>query len=108
MANDKDFDIFPFWGRLKIDKKRTTLVIDETKVVHKKTKKEVAGYVHREATHSSKKDFEEIFPNPDTNDKKPMYLKRPRKLPKSMIEKHNKNLTMPAYLKNRYSKNNKQ
>ena len=37
---EKDFpNEFPFWARLKIGKKRTTLVIDEEKVINKKTKK---------------------------------------------------------------------
>lgn len=98
---------FPFWGRLKIGKKRTTLVIDEERVINKKTKKIEDGFVHREATHSPKKDREKIFPNPDKSDNKAMYLKRPSKLPKRLIEKHNKKLEMPKQLKERYEKNNK-
>lgn len=97
---------FPFWARLKIDKKRTTLVIDEEKYLDRKTKKIEDGYVNREATHTYKKDFEEIFPNPDPDDDRPMYLRRPTKKPKRMFEPHNKNLKMPKHLKDRYYKNN--
>ena len=97
---------FPFWGRLKIGKNRTTLVIDEEPVVNKKTKKLEDGFVHREATHSPKKDREKISPNPDKSDNKDMYLKRPQKLPKRLFEPHNKNLEMPKHLKERYEKNN--
>lgn len=104
----KEFpDKFPFWARMKINKHRTTLVIDETKVINKKNKKEEDGFVHREATHSYKKEFEKIEPNPDKDDKDPMYLKRPRKLPKRMFEPHNKQLDMPEHLKQKYDKNNK-
>lgn len=98
---------FPFWARLKISKKRTTLVIDEERIVDKKSKKLEDGFVHREATHTNKKDFEKINPNPDKTDSKPMYLKRPTKLPKRLFEPHNKDLDMPQNLKDRYSKNNK-
>lgn len=95
---------FPFWARLKISKQRTTLVIDEEPVINKKTKKEEDGFVHREATHTKKDDYEEIKPNPDRTDSEPMYLKRPRKLPKRMFEPHNKNMDIPDDLKKRYSK----
>lgn len=98
---------FPFWARLKIGKKRTTLVIDEELVKNKQTQKFEEGFVHREATHSYKKEFEKIFPNPDISDKKAMYLKRPRKHPKRLFEVHNKKLNMPKHLKERYDKNNK-
>lgn len=98
---------FPFWARLKISKRRTTLVIDEEPVVNKKTKKTEPGFVHREATHTYKKDFEQVVPNPDRDDPAPMYLKRPRKLPKRMFEPHNKDLNMPETLRKRYDKNNK-
>ena len=98
---------FPFWARLKISKNRTTLVIDEDKAYNKKTKKYEDGFVDREATHSYRKDYEEIKPNPDRTDNRPMYLRRPSKKPKRMFEPHNKDLTMPKYLKDRYSKNNK-
>ena len=69
------------------------------------------GFVHREAIHpnedySNVKGYEEIKPNPDTSDNKPMYLKRPSKLPKRLFEPHNKNLNMPTHLKERYNKNN--
>lgn len=97
---------FPFWARLKIGKKRTTLVIDEEMVVNKKTKKLEDSFVDREATHTYRKDFEKIFPNPDTSDKQPMYLKRPTKKPKRLFEPHNKKLIMPKHLKDRYDKNN--
>lgn len=97
---------FPFWARLKISKNRTTLVIDEEPVVNKKTKKKEDGFVHREATHSKRKDYEEIMPNPDKEDPDPMYLKRPRKHPKRMFAPHNKHLDMPEWLKERYEKNN--
>ena len=98
---------FPFWARLKISKRRTTLVIDEEPVVNRKTKKTEPGFVHREATHTYKKDFEQVVPNPDRDDPAPMYLKRPRKLPKRMFEPHNKDLNMPETLRKRYDKNNK-
>lgn len=98
---------FPFWGRLRFEKKRTTLVIDEEPVINKKTKIEEPGYVHREATHKEKKGFEKIYPNPDKTDPEPMYLKKPKKTPQRMIKPHNKNLDMPKHLKERYSKNNK-
>ena len=98
---------FPFWARLKIAKRRTTLVIDEDVVEDKKKKKTVEAFVHREATHTYKKDHEKIDPNPDKSDPKPMYLKRPKKLPKYMFEAHNKDLDMPEELVKRYAKNNK-
>lgn len=97
---------FPFWARLKISKNRTTLVIDSEMVVNKKTKKKEDGFVHREATHTQKKDYEKIDPNPDKDDPKPMYLKRPRKHPKRLFSPHNKELDMPESLKERYEKNN--
>ena len=97
---------FPFWARLKIGKKRTTLVIDEEMVVNNKTKKLEDSFVDREATHTYRKDFEKIFPNPDTSDKQPMYLRRPTKKPKRLFEPHNKKLIMPKHLKDRYDKNN--
>lgn len=98
---------FPFWARFKLNKRRTTLVIDEEQKINKKSGKEENLYVHREATHTEKKDYEKIYPNPDKEDKSPMYLKRPRKHPKKMFEPHNKSLDMPDFLKNRYDKNNK-
>lgn len=64
-------------------------------------------FVHREATHSARKDYEKIFPNPDKADKEPMYLKRPTKKPKKLFELHNKDLSMPKHLIDRYDKNNK-
>lgn len=100
-------DRFPFWARLKIEKHRTTLVIDEETVLDKKTKKTEPGFVHREATHTAGKGFEKIEPNPDRSDKRPMYLKSPRKLPKRMFTPHNKKLDLPENLKERYDKNNK-
>lgn len=91
------FLLFPFWARLKIGKNRTTLVIDE----------EGEDFVHREATHTPKSDHTMISPNPDKNDPKPMYLKRPRKLPKRMFKPHNKPLDLPEELKKQYEPNNK-
>lgn len=100
-------DKFPFWARLKINKKRTTLVIDEEQFLDRRTKKIEEGFVHREATHTKKdKEYEEVNPNPDKDDPEPMYLKRPRKHPKRMFEPHNKDLAMPDFLKERYEKNN--
>lgn len=107
MSSKKEFPKeFPFWARLKINKNRTTLVIDEDLVKNKKTKKMEDGFVHREATSTFHKGFEEIKPNPDKTKKDPMYLKSPRKIPKEMVKPHNKNLDMPRHLKDRYSKNN--
>lgn len=98
---------FPFWARLKIDKNRTTLVIDDENVLNKKTKKYEDSFVHRESTHKKRKGLEEIKPNPDRDDPKPMYLKSPAKLPKKLFKPHNKELDMPKHLKERYEKNNK-
>ena len=101
-------DKFPFWGRLRIEKKRTTLVIDEDVAVNKKTKKQEDVYIHREATSAKKKkEYEEIKPNPDKDKKEPMYLKRTKRIPKKLIKPHNKDLVMPEELKKRYEKNNK-
>ena len=109
MSKKKEFpNEFPFWARMKINKHRTSLVIDEEMVVNKKTKKLEDGFVHREATSKYHKGFEEILPNPDKDKRpNPMYLKSPRKLPKKLFETHNKKLAMPKHLKDRYSKNNK-
>lgn len=96
----------PFWTRMRIGGKHTSLVIDKEKVVNKKTKKEEPGFVYREATHKEKKDREKIFPNPDRTDPDPMYLKRPEKKPQRLFEPHNKVLDMPEHLKKRYEKNN--
>ena len=92
---------------MKISKNRTTLVIDEEMAFNKKSGKIEDSFVHRESTHTKKKDYEEVSPNPDSSDEDPMYLKRPRKLPKRMFSPHNKELSMPDYLKERYEKNNK-
>ena len=107
VKEEKLIEKYPFWARLKISKNRTTLVIDESPVYNKKTKKIEDGYVHREATSKSKPDYEEIYPNPDKTKNEAMYLKRPRKLPKKLFTMHNKNLDMPKYLKERYERNNK-
>ena len=107
MSKDKFPKEYPFWARMKISKRRTTLVIDDTKTVNKKTKKVVDGFVHREATHTFKSSFEKITPNPDESDSSPMYLRSPRKLPQSMFEVHNKNLKMPKHLRDRYYKERK-
>lgn len=107
-SNKNEFpDEFPFWARLKIDKNRITLVIDEDKAYNKKKKRYEDGYVHRESTHSERKGFEKLYPNPDSNDPNPMYLKSPKKTPKSMFKTNNKNLSMPRHLKEKYSRNNK-
>jgi len=107
LSKNKEFpNEFPFWARLKVGKKRTTLVIDKEKVINKQTKKLEDGFVNREATHTFRKDFEKIFPNPDPQDKEPMYLRRPTKKPKRLFEPHNKNLRMPKHLKDKYNKNN--
>ncbi len=97
---------FPFWARLKINKHRTALVIDEEKVVNKKTKELEDGFVHREATHTENSKYEKIFPNPDKADPKPMFLKDPEKKPKRLFQPHNKDLDMPEELRERYDKNN--
>lgn len=99
--------LFPFWGRLKIGKKRPTLVIDEEEVVHKKTKQKVPGYVHRETTHNKDKGYEEVKPNPDKPDSEPMYLKGARKIPQSLVKPLKEDFDMPEHLKKRYSKNNR-
>lgn len=99
---------FPFWARFKPNKGRTTLVIDE----EQDNKNEIL-FVHREAIHCAEDnkyvlsgDYEKVFPNPDTSDPDPMYLKRPHKHSIRVFEPHNKNLTMPEDLKQRYDKNN--
>ncbi len=99
-------DEFPFWARLKIDKKRTTLVIDEEVEIKIPSQKVEELFVHREATHTKGKNVKEISPNPDPSDPDPMYLKRPRKLPKKLFEPHNKDLNMPEELRKLYEKNN--
>ena len=99
---------FPFWARLKIDKNRSALVIDEEPVVNKKTKRTEDGFVHREVIHTNKKDYEEISPNPDRTDPNPMYLKRPEKKPKRLFKPHDQDWDMPEHLKERYEKNNKE
>ena len=96
----------PFWARLRIGGQHPSLIIDREDVVNKKTKKEEKGFVYRESTHVEKKDREEIFPNPDKSDPRPMYLKRPAKKPQRLFEPHNKELSMPDKLKKRYEKNN--
>ena len=105
-TKDKFPEKFPFWARLRIDKHRTTLVIDEEQVLNKQKNKMEEGFVHREATHVKHKDYEEISPNPDKKDPKPMFLKRPKKHPKRLFSPHNKKLDMPDDLKKRYDKNN--
>lgn len=102
---DKFLNKFPFWARLKIYKNRTTLVIDEERGINKKTQKEEDLFVHREATHTQGHG-EPIIPNPDKDDTEPMYLKSPSKLPKRLFKPHNKDLTMPEDLRQRYDKNN--
>ena len=113
-ASKKGFpDKFPFWARFKPNKNRTTLVIDEEQVKRKNSDTVDDCFVHREAIHCDDDnkyvlsgDYEKVFPNPDTSDNSPMYLKRPHKHPKRMFAPHNKNLTMPEDLRQRYEKNN--
>lgn len=107
-AKPKEFPTtFPFWARLKIEKRRTALIIDEDIATNKKTNKKENVFVHREATHTYKSEYQEIKPNPDKSDLKPMYLKKPKIKPKRMFAPHNKELTMPEDLKKQYEKNNK-
>ena len=98
---------FPFWARVVFDKERSTLVIDEADVLDKKRNKYIPGFVHREATHSYKKEYEKIEPNPNPKDKRAMYLKRPKKTPKSFFVKETRYFKIPKYLIEKYSKNNK-
>ena len=107
MTNNKFPKKFPFWAKLKIGKNRTTLVIDEDLAFNKKSKRFEEWVVNWKATHSYRKDYEEIKSNPDKTDKKPMYLRRPTKKPKRLFEPYNKKMEMPQYLKDRYGKNNK-
>ena len=106
--NNKFEDVrqFPFWAKLKIEKHRPTLVIDETKKASKRSGKEEDCFVHREVTHTSNKNNEKIEPNPNRNDSRPMYLKRPRVLPKRLFTKYEKKMSVPQYLVDRYKKNN--
>lgn len=114
VASKKEFpDKFPFWARFKPNKNRTTLVIDEEQIKRKNSDMVDDCFVHREAIHCGDDnkyvlsgDYEKVYPNPDTSDNSPMYLKRPHKHPKRMFAPHNKNLTMPDYLRQRYEKNN--
>lgn len=107
-AKPKEFPTtFPFWARLKIEKRRTALIIDEDIATNKKTNKKENVYVHREATHTYKSEYQEIMPNPDKSDPKPMYLKKPKIKPKRMFAPHNKELIMPEDLKKQYEKNTK-
>ncbi|MDY6367713.1 MAG: hypothetical protein SPL13_04285 [Clostridia bacterium] len=99
-------DKFPFWGRLKIEKNRPTLVIDEDIVIDKKSQKEVEGFVHREVLHKQVKGQKGIMPNPDKTDPNPMYLQKPRKLPKRLIKPLDIEFDMPKELKEMYEKNN--
>lgn len=98
---------FPFWARMKISKNRTTLVIDDEPVFNKTSKRLSNNFVHREVTHTYRKDYEEIKPNPDKTDNRPMYLKRPTRMNQRMFSPHNKKISMPEHLEKRYAKNNK-
>ena len=98
---------FPFWARMKISKNRTTLIIDDEPKYNKNSKKFSNNFVHREATHTYKKDYEEIIPNPNPDDLRSMYLKRPSKMDQKMFKPHNKQMNIPQHLKERYRKNNK-
>ena len=100
--------LFPFWGILKIGKRRPTLVIDTTTEAYdKKKKKKVDGFVHREATSQKGKNTEEIFPNPDPKRSEAMYLKRPAKIPYRLIAPNDNNLSMPEELRKRYATKDK-
>lgn len=98
---------FPFWARMKISKNRTTLVIDDEPTYNKTSKRFSNNFVHREATHTYRKGYEEIKPNPNKSDPNPMYLKSPTKMNQRLFRTHNKQLDMPEHLKQRYKKNNK-
>ena len=63
--------------------------------------------MHCEDTSQYLKGYEEIKQNPDKSNQDPMYLKSPRKIPKTLVKPYNKDFTMPQSLKDRYSKNNK-
>ncbi len=97
---------FPFWARLKISKNRPTLVIDEALAKNTKKKKMEEGFVHREVIHTKKSDYEEVNPNPDPNDDRPMFLKRPTKTPQRLFNPMNEEWSMPEELRQRYEKNN--
>lgn len=105
-ATNKFPDKFPFWARFRLSKNRTTLVIDEAPAYDTKHQKEVDGFVHREATHTQGHG-EPIIPNPDKSDPNPMYLRSPRVHPKFLFIPHNKNLTIPEDLRQRYKKDKK-
>ena len=70
---------FPFWARLKINKNRTTLVIDEVDTINKKTNRIEPGYIHRESIHvddeqvARRKGYERIYPNPDRTDSRTIF-----------------------------------
>ena len=98
---------FPFWARLKKNKNRVVLIIDEDLAFDKKKKKYVSGFVNREATHSYKKGFEKVYPNPNPKDSRPMYLKKPNKKAKYEFAPIGTKLNMPKILADRYAKNNK-
>ena len=98
---------FPFWAKIRFDKERPTLVIDEDLAFDKRKKKLVPGFVHREATHSYKKGYEKIEPNPYPKDPNPMYLKKVRKTPKSFFVLEKRKIKIPKYLKEKYSKQHK-
>ena len=86
------------------------MVIDDKPTYDKKSKKISNNFVHREATHpkpGKKTSFEEIKPNLDRTDSRPMLLKSPRKMNQIMFKPHNKKLDMPEHLRERYKKNNR-
>lgn len=84
-------DKFPFWARLKIEKRRPTLIIDEEKAYNKNKKRMEEGFVHREVTHTKKQDYLPVIPNPNKKDKTPLYLKAPQKKPKRLFKPLKKN-----------------
>ena len=98
---------FPFWARLKIEKNRSTLVIDEAPAFNTKKKRMEDGFVHREATSKPGKGRELLTPNPLGDFEKEMYLKRPKTLPQRLFKPHSKQFAVPKHLRERYEKNNK-
>ena len=97
---------FPFWARVRISKQRTTLVIDDIDIINNTSGQSKKGFVHREATHTKRKGYERISPNPDRSDPNDMFLKPPRIRPQRDFEPHNKRLRMPKNLLDKYDKNN--
>lgn len=106
-TNDFAHKRFPFWACLKIGGNHPTLVIDEEKVLDKQCNQLTGGYVHREVTHTKNRITEEITPNPDPTDRRPMYLKSPEKHPETLFKPLNHKWKIPEAFKSRYDKNNR-